>query len=108
MNGFLALCLSLALVNVVLAQKMEYNSSYVPGEIRGKTSCGCAGWTISCRTNNGEFATDFNGRKALPNKLNKETGEQVNGVTPANGGAEAAKAWVPCASCCGWTIYVSE
>ena len=109
MNGFLALCLSLALVNVVLAQKMEYNSSYVPGEGRGRLqlvdSCGCCGWTIRCYRNNGEFATDFNGRKELPNKLNKETGEEVNGVTPANGGAEAAKAWVLCASCCGWSIY---
>ena len=109
MNGFLALCLSLALVNVVLAQRMEYNTSYVPGEARGRLqlvdSCGCCGWTIRCYRNNGEFATDFNGRKELPNKLNKETGEEVNGVTPANGEGEAAKYWSPCASCCGWTIW---
>ena len=108
MNGFLALCLSLALVNVVLAQRMEYNTSYVPGEGRGRLqlvdSCGCCGWTIRCYRNNGEFATDFNGRKELPNKLNKETGEEVNGVTPANGGADA-KYWARCASCCGWSIW---
>ena len=107
MNGFLALCLSLALFNVVLAQKMEYNSSYVPGEGRGKLqlvdSCGCCGWTIRCYRNNGEFATDFNGRKELPNKVNKETAEQVNDVSAV--GSEAAKVYLRCASCCGWSIY---
>ena len=105
-SSVLALCVLLALTSVVFSQKLEYNATYVPGEGKGKLSlvaaCGCCGVTIRCYRNNGEFATDFNSRKELPNKLNVEAAQESNDLAPA---AQDAKVYLRCGGCCGWSIY---